>query len=166
MRVSVKDLMDKLGVGYVPGAYETVPWSAAAAGRTCNAEIRMNDSGDEVEGEIQLMHDTPPTGKKPMEQICFLKCKPASDGEWTLTVFKIRGEPYGQDKYNWEEKAAKFFNAVVQELIGGNIPDFDELLEAAFHSRERFADQQGGSSKSPKIKPGQLLNMKKGGRGF
>jgi hypothetical protein len=79
--------------------------------------------------------------------------------------FKIRGEAYGQDKYSWEEKACHFFQMVVQELLAGNIPNIDDLLEEAFHSRDRFADQYGGgSSKSPKIKPEQMLNIK--GRGF
>ncbi|MFN3826526.1 MAG: hypothetical protein ACK4NR_02745 [Micavibrio sp.] len=167
MRVTLKELMDKMGVGFEPGAYETVPWSAydVVKGQTCSAEIRMGPDRDEIEGEIQIMYDNPPAGKKPMEHICFLRAKPLADNNWNITDFKIRGEAYGQDKYNWEEKACTFFQLVVQELLGNAIPHIDELLEEAFYSRERGNDQYGGgSSKSPKIRPEQMLNIK--GRGF
>lgn len=167
MRVTLKELMDNMGVGFEPGAYETVPWSAydVVKGVTCSAEVRMGPDLNEIEAEIQMMYDNPPADKKPMEYICYMKAGPLADGNWTVTEFKIRSEPYGADKYNWEEKACVFFQLVVQELQGNAIPNIDELLEEAFYSRERFADQYGGgSSKSPKIRPEQMLNMK--GRGF
>lgn len=167
MRLPIKELMDKMGVGYVPGPYESVPWSAydGEKGTTCSAEVRMGPDSNEIEGEIQFMYETPPPGKGPMEPICYLRAAPQADGNWNINDFKIRGEVYGQDKYNWEEKACTFFQLVVQELLAGNIPNIDDLLEEAFHSRDRFADQYGGgSSKSPKIKPEQMLNIK--GRGF
>ncbi len=167
MRVPVKEMMDKMGVGYVPGPYESVPWSAydAEKGMTCSAEVRMNPDGNEAEAEIQMMYDTPPAGKLPMEHICFLKASPQADGNWFIGDFKIRGQPYGQDVYNWEEKACDFIRLVVNELLMGNIPSIDDLLEDAFHGRDRFADQSGGGgSKSPRIRPEQMLNIK--GRGF
>ena len=43
------------------------------------------------------------------------------------------------------------------------IPDMDELIDEHFFGKERFYDQHGGGGgKSPKIKPGALLGMKKG----
>ncbi len=167
MRVPIKELMDKMGVGYVPGPYESVPWSAydAEKGITCSAEVRMNADGNEVEGEIQMMYDTPPVGKRSMEHICALKAAPQADGNWFVSEFKIRGEAYGQDVYSWEPKACDFIRMVVNELLAGNIPNIDDLLEEAFHARDRFADQSGGgTSKAPKIRPEQMLNIK--GRGF
>lgn len=160
--------MDKLGVGYVPGPYETCPWSHgdAASGVTCSAELRMGGGGDEAEAEIQLMYESPPAGKPPMEQVFALRFIPAGDGMWTAEGLRIRGEPYGADLYDPEDKGCAFFRAVVRELAAGRIPDIDALIDEAFHGGERFADQHGGGGgKSPKIKPGQLLNMKQG-RGF
>jgi hypothetical protein len=52
-----------------------------------------------------------------------------------------------------------------QELKMDKIPDIDELIENTLNSKERFAGGRGGTSKAPKIKPQQLLNMKQG-RGF
>ena len=167
MRVTIKELMDKMGVGYVPGPYESVPWSAydPVKGVTCSAEVRMGPDSRDIEGEIQMMYDTPPAGKGSMEHICALKAGPLADGQWTVSEFKIRGEAYGADKYDWEEKACHFLLLVAQELGAGNVPHIDDLLEDAFHSRDRVADQYGGgSSKSPKIRPDQILNIK--GRGF
>lgn len=167
MRVSKKDLMDRLAVGYELGSYETCPWSCydGESGRTCSAEVRMDPEGMELEAEIQLMHDTPPEGKPPMEQIFWIKSKPLqSSGEWEIADFKLRGAAPEEEIYNWQEKSCNFFSAFVQELQTDVIPDIDELIDREFHSRERAGDQsEGGGGKSPVIKANQLLDMKKGG---
>ena len=169
MRATINELMDKLGVGYVPAPYDSAAWSSHddAKGITCSATVHMGMDGDEVEAEIQLLYDTPPEGKGPMEHICMLRAAPLNEGQWTVASLLIRGAPYGQEIYEWEEKACDFFQSMVQEIGAGKFPDIDELLDDAFHKRERFAGQRGGGGgKSPKIKPGQMLNMGKGGRGF
>ena len=167
MRVTAKELMNKLGVGYVLGAYETMPWSYydEETGTSYMAEIRMSPGDDEIEGEIQIMYDDPPENKPPMEQISFIKAGIVHDGLWSLTELKIRGEPFGADIYNWEEKACDFFSRIAQALQHEEVPDFDDLIEDCFHSRERFSDQDGGGGKkAPKIQANKLLNPK--GRGF
>ncbi len=167
MSVTVNELFDKLGIGRVPGPYETCPWSVykPETGTTCSAEVRMGPDNDEVEGEIQMVYDMPPEGKGPMDQVCYLRAN-ARAGQWAVNILRIRGEPYGKDIHNWEEKSCVFFALVVQALQRDELPDIDDLLGEAFHGRERLADQRGGGGgKSPKIRPAQLLDMKKG-RGF
>lgn len=168
MRVSKKELMDKLGVGYELGPYETHPWSCyeSESGQTCSAEVRMDPDGTELEAEIQMMYDDPPPpGKPPMEQIFWIRSKPSqTSGEWEINDLKLRGGPLEEDIYNWQEKSCNFFNAVIQELQTDSMPDIEELIDMHFHNRERLGDQrQGGGGKAPKIKPGQLMDMKKGG---
>jgi len=166
MRVTIAELMDKLGVGYVPGAYETCPWSYydGEEGITCSAEIRMGPDSDEVEGEIQMMYDTPPEDKGPMEQICYLKAQPVSDGQWTVTVLRIRGEALQEEIYDWEGKSCNFFAAVVRTINREAIPDIDELIESELHSRDRLADQRsGGGGKSPRLRGAQVMGSKGGG---
>ncbi len=65
MRVTLQELLQKLGVGYVMAAYETFPWSVSdsTTGKTCSAEVRMNPEGNEVEAEIQIFYDNPEPGK-------------------------------------------------------------------------------------------------------
>lgn len=165
MQVGKKELMDRLGVGHELGPYETFPWSGydPEGGRTCSAEVRMNPDGDELEAEVQMMYDSPPPGAAPMEQIIFIKSSPNSEADWEIRFLRVRGEPLGDDIYNWQEKACNFFRAVAQELQSGTIPDIDELIDTCFHNRERFGDQrQGGGGKSPKIRTEQLLK-KSGG---
>ncbi len=165
MRISLKELMDMMGVGEIPGPYQAFPWSCYDADKavTCSAEVRMGPDEDEVESEIQMMYDDPPEGTPPVEQTCYMKAGHSQDGQWSVTILRIRGEPFGADIYNWEEKSCHFFAAVVRSLQAEEIPDIDELIEEAFHS-ERLADQYGGGGgKSPKIKPGQLLDMKQKG---
>lgn len=167
MRVTIKELMEKLGLSYVPGPYETVPSSSynATRGVTCSAEIRMGMDSEEVDCEIQLLYDTPPEGKAGMEPICTLHAEPDSTGAWNLTSFRFRNAPFGADIYDWEEKACLFFLLCLQIVNDGDVPDFDELLDDAFHKRERYTDQAGGGGggKSPKIRPAALLNAKRGG---
>ena len=166
MRATINELMDLLGVGYVLGPYETYPWSHydSESGTTCSAEVRMGSSSDEVDAEIQMMYETPPEGRPPMEPVCYLRAAPAAGVQWSVISLRIKGESYGADIYDWETKACKFFAAVARELAAGNLPDIDDLIDIEFHARERMNDQTGGGGgKSPKIKPGQLLDMKKGG---
>lgn len=168
MKVELKELMDKLGVGYVMSRYETCPWSSydAVKGITASAEVRMNNDGDEVEAEIQFLYDNPEAGKPSMETITWIHFKPIVKSLWGPTVFRIKGNDGSEGLYNWEEKCCNFFRACVQEIKMGNMPDIDEIMEQELGGNERFRDgRQGGGSKAPKIKPQALLGMKQG-RGF
>jgi hypothetical protein len=169
LTVTIDELCSKLGVGYALGPYQTHPWSASQAdkGMTCSAEVRMGTSGDEIEAEAQMMYDVPPAGKPPMEQICYLKATPSREGKWDVVALRIKGEPYGKDIANWQEKSCNFFSMLVGALAGDEIPDIDALIEEAFHAKEKFYNQrQGGGGRAAKAKAGQLLGMKKGGGGF
>jgi len=164
MRVTLDELLNKLEVGYRLGAYETCPWSFydGETGTTCSAEVRMGSDGAEIEAEIQLMYDTPPEGKPPIDYACHIVAAPLSDGQWDVKSLRIRGEPYGADLYNWEEKACTFFSLVVRKMKLDQLPDIDDLIDDAFHNDEHFSGgDAGGGSKAPKLK-GNLLG-KKGG---
>lgn len=168
MRVDLKQMMDALGVGYTLSAYETCPWSVydGEKGLTVSAEVRMNNTGDEVEAELQIMHDVPEAGKPPVEQVCWIFAKPVANGLWSVTALRIKGKDSANAVYDWEQKCCNFFRACVADLKMDNVPDIEELLEKEFNQNERFSDgRQGTTSKAPKIKPNALLGMK-GGRGF
>lgn len=167
MKMTFQDLMDKLGVPHELTPYETYPLNVydGATGQTCSAEVRMGSDPGEVEAEVQLMYDTPPEGKPPMQQVLWFNIKPiGATAQWSTSDARLQGEPIKRDMYNWEEKCCNFYGAVARFLSMNEVPDVDALIEEHFHSRERFGGQAGGGgSKAPKIKPGQLLNMKKGG---
>ncbi len=166
MRVSFKELMDALGVGYELSAYETCPWSVydGEKAMTCSAEVRMNHDSDELEAEIQLMHDTPPESGNMVERKFYAMFKPSADGKWEAKNMVILDKD-GEGIYDWPTKGCAFFSACVQDLKMEKIPDFEAIYEQEITSKEKFAGGRGGSSKAPKIKPQQLLNMKQG-RGF
>lgn len=168
MRVDLKTLMDKLGVGEVLAPYDSRAWSAydGEKGVTADAAVRMNNEGNEVEAELQFIYDNPEAGKPPIEQMIFLFAKPISQGQWSPTQLKIKGDEEPPEVYEWETKGCNFFAACVQELKMDNIPDIDDLIEKEMGGNERFrGSRQGGGSKAPKIKPQALLGMKNG-RGF
>lgn len=165
MRVTLKELLDGLGVGDMLSAYETCPWSAydEEKGVTCSAEVRMNSDADELEAEMQLMFDNPEEGKPPLEQVFWLLAKPSAANKWDVKDVKIRGEGNKDNAYAFEEKAVGFFHACVQELKMDKMPDIDEILAKEMKNNERYGGgAQGGGNKSPKIKPQQLLGMKGG----
>lgn len=171
MRVSLKELMDKLGVGHIMGGYETHPWSCYDDERelTCSAEVRMGPDQTDVEAEIQLMYDVPPEGKSPMEQVCLIRLKPVAADQWNATDFNLQGKVFEdkEETYNWEEKACNFFYAVVQSLGIDEIPDIERLIRREIHSRERKGNQSGeGGGKSPIVRGGQVMGNKGGGGGF
>lgn len=167
MKISLDELMQKLGVGYTLGPYGNAPWDLydGNSGKTCSAEVRMNESGNEVEAELQFIHDTPPANGNMIEQILYMKCKPNSQTQWTTTDLWIRRENWQGKVYNWEEKSCNFFRACVAEIARGVMPDIEMLLERELSDKERFGGSRGGSGgKSPKIRPEQIMKMK--GQGF
>ena len=174
MKLSYKDLMERMGVGRTLSPYETQPWVHISAdeGITASAEVRVNGDGDEIEAELQYMYENPPAGKPPVEQILWMKIKPQLrlQGLWATTDLWIRRENYANKVYGWEEKSCNFFKAIVRELKAERLPDIELLISRELSSREVFGGGAGeGSSKSPQIKTNQLLyDMKNptGGRGF
>ena len=166
MRLPFKELMDALGVGYELSAYETCPWSVydSEKGQTCSAEVRMNHDGDELEAEIQIMFDKPPEDGNMIVRKFYGLYKPSNDQKWEGKQI-IALDTDGEGIYDWATKASAFFLACVQELKMEKIPDFEALYEQEITSKEKFKGGRGGTSKAPKIKPQQLLNMKQG-RGF
>jgi hypothetical protein len=178
MRVDVKKLLETLGVGHVLSPYETQPWLYYDPGKgiTCSAEVRMGPSNDEIEAEIQFMRDETDstdgnageTGGALMlgpgtEQIMRMRATPA-DGFWTPREVWVKGESYVNKIYNWEEKGCNFFRACIDAVQMNELPNIEELIEKELSDDDEFGGGRRGriGRKSPKIKPAQLLGMKKG----
>jgi hypothetical protein len=169
MRVTLNELMEKLGVPHVLSPYETWPFAMTdtLTGKTCSAEVRMNTDGDEIEAEIQLVEDddseTGSADSMGVEQLCWIVAAPYKEDKWTVKALKIRNENWVGKVYAWEEKCCNLFRAVTLELAKNHMPDFDEIVEKEMREKERFGDSRGGGAgKSPKIRPAQLLNLKQG----
>lgn len=173
MRTDVKKLLETLGVSHVLSPYETQPWMHYDSGKgiTASAEVRMGPSGDEIEAEIQFMHDegstVDDTGGAMLvpgtRQIMRMRATPA-DGFWTPRDLWVKGESYVNKIYNWEEKGCNFFRAFIEALQMSVLPDIDELIEKELSDDDEMGGGRRGriGRKSPKIKPAQLLGMKKG----
>lgn len=165
MRVTLQEMMEKLGVGYTLSPYETCPWAASdlAEGKTFSGEVRMSPDGLELEAELQLLYDEAQAGRASVEQLMWMQIMPYTGDTWAVKNLRIKGESWNSRVSAWEEKSCNLFRACVNDLALGNVPDFEELLDREMLSKERYGDQRGGGSgKSPKIRPGQLLNMKTG----
>lgn len=167
MRIKLKELMTKLGVTYQLQPYETCPWShhEEEKGETYSGEARMDAFGEECEAEFQIWYDEEKPGKPPLDQVLRIKCG-LHKGMWGIDGATIRGEDFVNKFYGWDDKACNLFRALCQEVAMGQAPDIDALIKE--HMKEsRTGNMTGdGGSKSPRIRPEQLLDMKQGGGGF
>lgn len=164
MRVGLRELLDKLGVRQLLAPYETQPWFLydEVKGLTCSAEVRMGPGSSDLEAEIQLLKDddSEDSGR---EQIMIMRAVPTLQGEWGPQSLMVKGRDFTVDRYDWEGKSCSFFKACIQAVQMNQMPDFDELIKREFPDD----DEMGGGSrgrigrKAPKIKPAQLLGMKK-----
>ncbi|MBL4589855.1 MAG: hypothetical protein JKY11_07255 [Alphaproteobacteria bacterium] len=165
MKEELKDLLEQLGVGYILNGYQTHPCSYMDhdAGQTCSGEVRMGPDEDEFEVELQMMYDTPPEGKRSLEQLMYMIGKKQSDGKWDIKVLKIKNEDKKDSISGWVVKACKLFRTCTKKMMADEMPDFDDLLGSIFKESSKFGGSTGqGGGKQPKIRPGQLLDMKQG----
>ncbi|MGQ0526816.1 MAG: hypothetical protein ACT4OY_02110 [Alphaproteobacteria bacterium] len=172
MRVELKKLLEQLGVGHVLSPYETHPWLHydEAQGMTCSAEVRMGPGGDDIEAEIQMLKDSGDEGEGAAsgggggrQQIMLMRACPALSKEWSPVDLKIKGENFVNKMHDWEGKGCNFFRACIQAIQMGQMPNIDELIEKELDDDGGMGGGRRGKigRKSPKIKPAQLLGLKK-----
>ena len=95
-------------------------------------------------------------------QIMRMRALP-TDNLWTPKELSIKGENFVNKIHDWEGKCCNFFRACVEALQMGVIPNIDELIEKEMDDDDGFGGKRGRiGRKAPKIKPAQLLGMKKG----
>ncbi len=169
MREDLKVLLERLGVNYILGGYQTHPCSYMNhdKGQTCSGEVRMGPEEDELEIELQMMYDTPPEGLKPLEQLMYFVGKKHSDGQWEIKTLKIKNESKVDAISGWQQKACRLYRECTKKMMAEEMPDFDALVKEFFKEDSKFGGSTGqGGGKAPKIKPAKLLDMKRGGGGF
>jgi hypothetical protein len=172
MKLTLKEMCEKLGVERAMTAYDTQPWLVydAEKGVTCMAEVRCNHDQTEIEAELQMMHDKPEPHQKAVEQMAFIHVEQQKrlSGHYTVTSCHIKGEDRKGSLYDWETKSCNFFRMCVKELKNDKIPDIDKLIKQEMRDSGKYGSGQGdGSNKSPKINASQLMYDRKGiGAGF
>ncbi|MGB4108130.1 MAG: hypothetical protein WBK55_10110 [Alphaproteobacteria bacterium] len=166
MRYELKNLMEKLGVNRVLSPYETQPWLHydTARGIACSAEVRMGPDSEDIEAEIQMLKDAPGEDGKTTEQIMLMKILPGGDKLWMPTDLRVRSESYVNKIYDWEGKGCNFFRACIQAIQMSDLPDIDALIEQELGDDDDWGGGKRGKigRKAPKIKPAQLLGIKRG----
>lgn len=161
-------------------------------GITCSAEVRMGPTGDDVEAEIQFLYDEGREPEKESggkedqsgaagsatggtaggnggtfaggpRQIMYMRAEPA-DNLWTPKMLRVKGEDFVNKIYDWEGKGCNFFRSCIEALQMSELPNIDELMDKELDDDDGFGGGRRGriGRKAPKIKPAQLLGMKKG----
>ena len=166
MRVSFKELLESLGIYRALSAYETHPWMHydEEKGINCSAEVRIGPGAQDAEAEIQFLYDEPEKHEKTNpDQILLMRMKPVQDIMWSPIYLKVQGEDYVNKFSQWEKKGCDFFQACVQAIQMGELPDIEELMKK--HLEDDDSGRRGRGKigrKSPKANPAALLGMKKG----
>ena len=173
MRIPLKELCEKLGVDHALSPYETAPWVHydEAKATTCSAEVRMGTGGDDLEAEIQFLKDETEdesgdgSASGGREQIMLMRAHPVIDDKWTAHYLTVKGQSYVNEIHDWEGKGCEFFQACVQALLMGELPDIDALIEKHLKDDDFWGSGKRGKigRKSPKIKPENLLGLGKRG---
>ncbi|MCD8562632.1 MAG: hypothetical protein LRY54_00870 [Alphaproteobacteria bacterium] len=96
-------------------------------------------------------------------QVMMLRILPVADKEWSTKKLLVKGKDFENDFNGWEEKGCEFFRACIEAIQMGELPDIEDLIETvlADSSWGRRGSRGRVGRKSPKIKPGALLGMKK-----
>jgi len=181
MKIELNKLLEKLGVDRVLSPYETQPWVHydEEKGITCSAEVRMGPGGEDIEAEIQFLQEEKEeesgeeeeegegsgestTGGR--EQIMLMRAKPVAQELWSPIFLNVKGKSYVNEIHNWEEKGCNFFRACIEAVSMSELPNIDELIEKELDDDGGWGGGKRGKigRKSPTIKPGQLLGIKKG----
>lgn len=145
MRVEYKELMEKLGTGHILSPYETRPWYVydESLGITCSAEVRIGPGAEDVEAEIQYLHDEEDTrydndaNYGSPEQIFIMRLKPNRDNLWSGIHLHVRGQNLTNEIHNWDERGCSFFYMFISALQMGELPDIDELFEDELTDKSR-----------------------------
>ncbi len=172
MREPLDQILRNLAVSYVLAPYETQPWFFydEESGVTCSAEVRMGAGGQDVEAEIQLLKeedDDSEDGEQDAaggrEQILWMRVEPVTDEKWELRALRIKGKNYVNEFHGWEEKGCQFFRSCVEAMQMDEMPNFDVLVEQNMRDDTSGGGGRSGrvGRKSPNVKPGQLMGMKK-----
>jgi len=139
--------------------------------------LRDEDSEDEDEGdedssvgsmEIPDPDEEKSTGANEVEpggrkQVLWMRADAAVQSQWGPKMLRINDKDYVNQFHDWEGKGCEFFKATVESLQMGEIPDFDEMIDDKMQDDSFYGGGRRGriGRKSPNVKPGQLLGMKK-----
>ncbi len=191
MRIALDKLMERLGVDRVLSPYETQPWFLYEEnqGITCSAEVRMGPGAADLETEIQFLYDNPPEEEpeeedsgaqdggedegmpKPpkiriingREQVMIMRVLPSVDGTWSSISLFVRGEDFKNKFHEWDLKGCDFFRSAIEAIQMGELPNIEQLIESQLSDPDDWGGGRRGrvGRKSPKVKPGALMGMKK-----
>lgn len=165
------EIFENLGIIRMLGPYESVPFMCVddEAELICEAEVRFSGDEDEIEAEIQLVHQNPKTGQKPLEIIYWMRAIPHSGRNFIISHAKLKGKDLAITQKDWGEKGCHFFKLCAEKILEDKIPDFDEIEEKVMRGTSDFfgrASAGGSSSRSPKINTQELTYGHPQGRGF
>ena len=99
-----------------------------------------------------------------IQQKFFIRARMMAVETWSPIYLSLKREDYTNKIGEWEEKACNIFRSCVQSINMEEIPDIEELIKSEMEEGWGGRGRRGRiGKKSPKVKPGALLGMKKPG---
>lgn len=151
--MNLKDILDKMGVPYVMGPYETKLWTHTDPEKeiTVSADIAMNPDGDELESQIVFFYEKPPEGKKSTDLVFKSVARPKTQEKWGFARLDVNGENFMEKVPDWEKNTCDFFRVCCQVIQKGEIPDIEEILDDEFFKGGRYRSGRGGGGGGRKM---------------
>lgn len=165
MRVSLEQLMNKIGVEGTLRPYETIPFDYfnPDKGLDVMAEVSLSGDGGEINVEIQQIEHGA-DGKTNFRQILQLQLEREPTGTFMATSLRHNGQLLSGKKRNWFEGACRFAKQSIALLKKGTVPDFEAIYKATIDEAEGNATA-GGSGGGRALKGDKAVNKPPGGRG-
>ena len=99
-----------------------------------------------------------------IQQKLFVRARMMGTETWSPVYLTLKREDYTNKVGEWEEKSCNIFRLCVQAINMEEIPDIEELIKSEMDEGWGGRGRRGRvGRKSPKVKPGALLGMKKPG---
>lgn len=164
MRVTLEQLMNKIGVEADLRPYETIPFDYfnPERGLDVMAEVSLAGDGDGINIEIQQIEHGA-DGKTNVRQILQLQLEREATGMFMATSLRYNGQILSGKKRNWFEGACRFIKQSIALLKKGTAPEFETIYKATIDEAEGNATA-GGSGGGRALKGDKAVN-KPPGRG-
>ncbi len=148
MRISLEQLLTKMGIEQSLEPYETIPFDYFNDDKGTDFTAGISMSGDTkfIDCEIQIIEEKAGEALPDLRQIFFMRAEKDKSGQYNAIYLKVMGKVLSGNNRNWFENGCRFFKLCTSHIKKGMVPDFEILYKSAFGTKSGDSGSAGGSS--------------------
>lgn len=147
MRLSLQQLLTKLGVEETLAPYETIPFDYfnEDKGTDFTAGVAMSGDARFIDCEIQMIEEKEGQELPDFKQLFLMRAeKEGRSDDYNVIYLKAMGNVLSGKDGQWFENGCRFFKLCISHIKKGMIPDFDILYKSAFGGKSGEGGSFGG----------------------